>query len=67
MTVKAGEVFEIAMFAHDALHWFKSGPLPRGVAITAFVIPEAAQRLSGIHTPCRGYLIPGSPLRCAPE
>jgi hypothetical protein len=49
--LKAGEVFEIAMLAHGSLHGLKHGPLPRGVRITGFVIPEAAQRLSGIHTP----------------
>jgi hypothetical protein len=42
--LKAGEVFEIAMLAHDTPPLSKRGPSPRGVAITRFLIPEG-QRL----------------------
>jgi len=42
--LKAGEVFEIAMLAHDTPPLLKRGPSPRGVAITRFVVPEG-QRL----------------------
>jgi len=42
--LKAGEVFEIAMLAHDTPPLLKRGPSPRGVAITRLVIPEG-QRL----------------------
>jgi hypothetical protein len=53
--------------------YLNRGKLQQAAEKLSFVIPEAAKRLSGIHSPDRkdaelqGLWIPGSDLRSAPE